>query len=461
MELADDHRSGQDIHPKTYIPKTLHSELQARGRLPVKECLKIAVALARALGNLHAGGLIHRDIKPANIIFVKDQPKLADIGLVTDRDVTMSFVGTEGYIPPEGPGSTQSDIYSLGKVLYEMATGCNRLDYPELPTDLIEIPDRVLFLELNEVICKACENDPRKRYRSTAHLLADLNWLLQGHSLSQRRRLKLRMIIALAAGAMLLLAAGTFGLWRSVFPYQVTNPDPENLIWIPAGTFTMGSPESEPDRSPQDGPLTIVTLTQGFWMSKHETTQGGYQALMGSNPSYFRDDALLPVDQVTWYEATDYCRKLTEQQRNAGRLPAGYSYRLPTEAEWEYAYRAGTTTRFYWGDDLNYNQLGDYAWYDNNSHGRTFPVGVKKSNPWGLHDMSGNVLEWCQDWYSGALRGGSVTNPQGPKTGSFRVMRSGSWYDPGRDCRAAARGSRLPDDRGIDFGLRPVLAQDH
>jgi serine/threonine protein kinase len=180
MELADDQKTGQDIHPETYEPKTLRSELKSRGRLPVKQCVSIGMALTRALENLHESGLIHRDIKPANIIFVNGRPKLADIGLVTDRDMSVSFVGTEGFIPPEGPSSAQADIYSLGKVLYEMCTGRDRMDYPELPTDLPEIPDREMFLELNDVIRKACQNYPEQRYQSAAQLFADLKQLYGG-----------------------------------------------------------------------------------------------------------------------------------------------------------------------------------------------------------------------------------------------------------------------------------------
>ena len=153
MELADDQQRGQQIDPKTYTPKTLRSELRQRGRLPVRECLRIGAALE----NLHGHGLIHRDIKPGNIIFAHGVPKLADIGLVTDRDVTVSYVSTEGYIPPEGPGSAQVDLFSLGKVLYEMATGRDRMDFPELPTDFEELPDREALLELNAIISKACD----------------------------------------------------------------------------------------------------------------------------------------------------------------------------------------------------------------------------------------------------------------------------------------------------------------
>ena len=139
MELADDEVNGRNIIPDTYVPRTLRSELKRRGRLPAKECLNIGVALTLALEDLHENGLVHRDVKPGNIIFVNHRPKLADIGLVTDTAVTVSYVGTEGFIAPEGPGSPAADLYSLGKVLYEMCTGRDRLDFPELPADFMAL----------------------------------------------------------------------------------------------------------------------------------------------------------------------------------------------------------------------------------------------------------------------------------------------------------------------------------
>ena len=213
MELADDQESGQDINPETYVPKTLATELKRRGRLPVKECLSLAVTLARALENLHENGLIHRDIKPGNIIFVKDRPKLADIGLVTDAAVSVSHVGTEGYMPPEGPGSPQADIYSLGKVLYEISTGRHRLDFPELPTNLQELDDPQGLLELNAIIVKACERDPRKRYQCARELLQDLAWLQRGRSLLRRKgRRRKAATVTKAAALLALLLAIFFGI---------------------------------------------------------------------------------------------------------------------------------------------------------------------------------------------------------------------------------------------------------
>ena len=236
------------------------------------------------------------------------------------------------------------------------------------------------------------------------------------------------------------------------------NPDPANLAWIPPGQFTMGSPASEQDRESDESPQTQVRISQGFWMSKYEVTQGNYQALMGINLSYFKADLRLPVEQVTWFEAVDYCAKLTVRERAAGRLPAGYAYRLPTEAEWEYACRAGTATRFYYGDDPNYTDLGQYAWYDSNSGNQTHPVGLKRSNKWGLYDLSGNVREWCMDWYDYSYPGGSVTDPTGPVGGLYRVIRGGDWPDGGKYCRSACRGGTTPNVRYSSVGFRPVLA---
>src|SRR5262249_31356265 len=149
-------------------------EITLKKKLPAEDCIRIGLLLSAALDNLHQHELIHRDIKPANIIFVKGIPKLADIGLVTDMDVSVSYVGTEGFIPPEGPQSAQADIYALGKVLYEIATGKDRLEFPELPADFNELPDWTTLLELNAIIVKACEVNPSRRYASAKQMHEDL-----------------------------------------------------------------------------------------------------------------------------------------------------------------------------------------------------------------------------------------------------------------------------------------------
>src|SRR5206468_10682570 len=171
-----------------------------RGGLRFEECLQLSLSLARALGRLHKAGLVHRDIKPSIIIFVNGVPKLADIGLVTDVGEARSFVGTEGFIPPEGPGTAQADIYSLGKVLYEIATGKDRQSFPEPPTLLEEFSDRKQLLELNEIILKACENDPRKRYRSAEEMREELELLEVGKSVKRLRIVERRLVHARSVG---------------------------------------------------------------------------------------------------------------------------------------------------------------------------------------------------------------------------------------------------------------------
>jgi len=252
------------------------------------------------------------------------------------------------------------------------------------------------------------------------------------------------------------------------FYRAVMFPTPTNLVFIPPGTFRMGSPMNEVDRYDNEGPQTAVTISRGFWMGNYEVTQGEYLAVMGSNPSWFngvRDqedygiDLKRPVESVTWFDATNYCATLTEQERMAGRIATNSVFRLPTEAEWEYACRAWTSTRFSYGDDPDYTSLTNSSWYGENSFGMTRTVGQKQPNPWGLYDMPGNVYEWCQDWWSNALAGGIVLDPQGPATGALRVFRSASWNSIAWNCRSAGRiPGYYPNGWRITIGFRVVLA---
>ena len=239
---------------------------------------------------------------------------------------------------------------------------------------------------------------------------------------------------------------------------------PTNLAFIPPGTFRMGSPTNEVDREPffpqiVEGPQTAVTISRGFWMGRYEVTHGEYLAVMGNNPSTDTGDPNRPVETVTWFNATNYCGKLTQRERAAGRIATNSVYRLPTEAEWEYACRAWTSTRFSYGDDPGYTDLTQYAWYEANSlaAAATHPVGQKLPNPWGLYDMTGNVAEWCQDWYA-PYAGGIAIDPQGPATGSARVLHGGLWLRPGGYCRSAWRNALSPDFAGGGGGFRVVLA---
>ena len=204
MELADDCENGQHIDAQHYRPKTLKSELEQRKRLPAEECVRIGLRLTEALRALHERMLAHRDIKPANIIFVNGVPKLADMGLVAVSG-QRSFVGTEGYVPPEGPGTPQADIYSLGKVLYEISMGKDRLDFPEVSTSLEEIPDKGRLMRLNRILLKACANEPGKRYWNAERMHEDLE-LLDG---VKRKKGGAGMRIVAAVALMLIVAAAT------------------------------------------------------------------------------------------------------------------------------------------------------------------------------------------------------------------------------------------------------------
>jgi formylglycine-generating enzyme required for sulfatase activity len=232
----------------------------------------------------------------------------------------------------------------------------------------------------------------------------------------------------------------------------------EGLVWIPPGEFLMGSTAEEAGRDPDEGPQTKVRITQGFWMAKYEVTQTEYQRVIGLNPSHATGEPTRPVEYVNWFDAIAYCAKVNELAAAAGTLPKAYAYRLPTEAEWEYACRAGSTTRFCYGDDRSDVNLGDYAWFARNSESATHPVGAKKPNSWGLCDMHGNVWEWCLDRWEGALPGGVITNTPVSAKGGLRTARGGSWLYEGKSCRSANRDDYSPFNRCSDVGFRVVLA---
>jgi formylglycine-generating enzyme required for sulfatase activity len=236
------------------------------------------------------------------------------------------------------------------------------------------------------------------------------------------------------------------------------NP-PTNMVFIPPNTFRMGSPTNELNRTADESPQTTVILTHGFWIGKYEVTEGEYLSLIGINPSFFPGDLSRPVSSVSWIDATNYCAKLTQQEFAAGRIPAGTAFRLPTEAEWEYAARAGTSTRFSYGDDLDSSSLTNYAWYAPNASLTVHPVGAKLPNPWGLYDTEGNVWEWCQDFY-GALPGGIQVDPKGSPSNplGLKVMRGGAYDYFDSDCRSAKRLYFHPALTDTDLGFRVVLA---
>lgn len=248
----------------------------------------------------------------------------------------------------------------------------------------------------------------------------------------------------------------------------VPPPADTNLVFIQPGTFIMGSPTSELLRF-SDETQHGVTITRGFWISQYLVRQKDYLAVVGTNPSHFFGDLDRPVETVNWYNATNYCALRTQQEQASGLIASNYVYRLPTESEWEYACRAGTTTAFYMGTGLYSGQAdfdGQYG-YDAavgqifNATGiflqQTTPVGNYGANPWGLYDMIGNVMEWCQDWY-GAYPTANLIDPQGPATGTGRVRRGGHWLLTGQYCRSAQRANGIPNGAFYYYGFRVVLS---
>jgi formylglycine-generating enzyme required for sulfatase activity len=266
------------------------------------------------------------------------------------------------------------------------------------------------------------------------------------------------MVLRLIGGsAIVLLGSGAepvgsdgVGITPNVNRNRVIEDLKLELVWIAPGTFTMGSPADEFSRDKAEGPRTTVTLTKGFWLGKTTVTQEQYEKFTGRNPSAFKKSGKnAPVETVSWLDATKFCEDLTTRERAVGRLPEGYEYGLPTEAQWEYACRAGSTDAYPGSPDQT-------SWYDDNSWGVTHPVAKKRPNKWGLYDMTGNVLQWCSDWY-GDYPGGKVADPVGPSTGYYRMARGGCWRMSSNVCRSAARAGGSPARLDYTLGFRLAL----
>jgi formylglycine-generating enzyme required for sulfatase activity len=291
-------------------------------------------------------------------------------------------------------------------------------------------------------------------------------------------------------GLLLLLAVG-LGCQRGVTPERTGKAEPEaappafagskageerevagmELCWCPPGKFTMGSPPDEPERRPDEDQVE-VTLTRGFWAGKYEVTQGQWKQVVGDFPAEQPPDEgdHFPVVEVNYAEVEGFCARLTEQARKSGCLPEGWEFRLPTEAQWEYACRARTTTATSFGDKIGSKQANFKGKpYNGAEEGpslnRATRVGSYPANPWGLHDMHGNVVEWCRDWYHQKLPGGAdpdLSSQRGTRNrdGTFSRSRRGSaWSDNGWASRSALRQRFEPERRADHIGFRVVVVQ--
>ena len=289
-----------------------------------------------------------------------------------------------------------------------------------------------------------------------------------------RRSLLTGMVTAVATIAQPALArqAASF---RGRHAGDARKVDAIDLCWCPPGRFEMGSPRSEPERRPGEDQVE-VTLTRGFWMAKFEATQGLWKRVAGELPGPLTKELPagdeLPVGNVNFPETEDFCRRLTERGRKSGELPNGWEFRLPTEAQWEYACRAGTTTATSFGDSLSSRQANFKGKPYNGAEpgpslNRAAPVGSYPANPWGLHDMHGNTFEWCRDWYHSRLPGGADPDlyaardtAQRSEHGDIsRVRRGGCWSDEGWPCRSAFRVRFEPERRYDHIGFRVVIVE--
>ncbi len=216
------------------------------------------------------------------------------------------------------------------------------------------------------------------------------------------------------------------------------------FLRVKPGTFSMGDPSGEANETPHE-----VTITKDYWLMKTELTQAAWIAVMGANPSTFKGSEL-PVENVSWADAQDFLRKLNEKAKDQIK---NRQATLPTEAEWEYAARAKTGTRWYFGIDET--PLPEHAWFAGNSGQKTHPVGTRKPNPWGFHDLYGGVWEWCQDWMGDLTE--KATDPGGPKFGTHRVRRGGAYTSEAQHARSSFRGSEKPDARSAAGGLRVAI----
>jgi formylglycine-generating enzyme required for sulfatase activity/tRNA A-37 threonylcarbamoyl transferase component Bud32 len=413
--------------------------------------------IAEGLAAIHAKGIIHRDISPGNIVLPDRKPekaKLIDFGVASVSALetigTGEFKGKLAYASPEqlgqygGKVDAKSDIYSFGLVLAEAASGAKVYRTPYE----MRIPPNVPG-ELREDILKLLEPDPAVRPNSAfpapPKVVKDSPKAERTAPWGRGKRITPRS--GRLALLVLLICAVGLGVWQVLTAWQSPamsgglhvgdskiNPrDGLKYIWIPPGTFTMGCSPGDSECYDHEKPAHEVTISKGFWLGRTDVTQAAYQRVVGSNPSDFKGDNL-PVEAVTWDEARSYCQAI--------------SGRLPTEAEWEYAARAGSKA-------ARYGNLNDIAWYDGNSGDRTHKVAQKQANAFGLYDMLGNVSQWTADWY-GSYQVGAARDPTGPASGAVRTLRGGSRLLNPPLVRVSFRLRLAPGDRIGSIGLRCV-----
>jgi len=441
-----------------------------------RRLIALFAKLARAIGEAHARGIIHRDLKPSNIrVDARGEPHILDFGLArgidgtASRDLTVSgqLVGSIPWASPEQTGEGEatldgrSDVYALGVMLYQSLTG--RFPYPidgpvrdvlsNIATVVPRPPSheplsRRLGKNLDTVVLKALSKRPEDRYASTAQLADDLQNVLDGKRVSAVRRRWATSYWTLTGGLLLIALAWAMISNRLPFAHewlphfqlpQMTDSAGIRFVRVPSGTYLMGSNITEPGHQSME-PQHSVVFSKPLYVSATEITQGQYQAVMGSDPSDPRwQGPEFPVQRVTWDEANEFCRRLSERDH--------CNCRLPNEKEWEYACRGGMQ-----GPYSGARTPDPITWYADNSGGAIHPVATKESNAWGIFDTHGNVAEWCAD----------VFDPSGDRANGLilRIVKGGSALDPANNCRSAFHLGLAPDTRRSDLGFRVVIDVD-
>jgi formylglycine-generating enzyme required for sulfatase activity len=466
---------------------------------------------------LHEQKIIHRDLKPQNILIVKRGaeyiPKITDFGISKKLDVdksssfsnSISGIGTLAFAAPEQLRADtirkNADLWSFGILAYRVLTGQLPFTYGEhditSESGRQELFRQIVSGQLPQGINSVAEPwqtlirrclvvEPKKRAQSVGDLRKILNGTLYKEeqkepeinnkgkegkdaddsgetrkeqfvetkatddSISREwptTQKKSRKPLLYALGGAVALSLLAWLIVNIQLPARTAENDIP-MVYVAGGTFTMGcTSEQGGDCYDDEKPAHSVTLSS-YYIGKYEVTQAQWKAVMDSNPSYFKGDNL-PVEYVSWNDVQEFIRKLNQK--------TGKNYRLPTEAEWEFAARGGGSSRGY--KYSGSNTVGNVAWYTGNSGSKTHPVGAKQANELGIYDMSGNVWEWCSDWY-GDYSNASQTNPRGISTGSLRVLRGGSWSNGAGDVRVSIRFDNIPDSRIISIGFRLALSSN-
>ncbi len=479
---------GRDYLAMEFVEgRNLAEHMEQHGPLAAVDALECVAQAARGLHDAHMAGVVHRDVKPSNLLRTPDGTvKLLDLGLARlmepadddpHRTDSQAIMGTAHYMAPEQAINTRgadecSDIYSLGCTLFFLLAG--RPPFAgQTPMEILvahreqPIPTLPsLRPEVQGLLAKLMAKSPSQRPATMAEVLARIDRVL--HQIRRPRpRWKAWLV---GAGLAACVLAAVFA-W-SQQPATHVDPPPKpaviakaspvlDMVLVPAGEFRIGSPDSDPAALPDEKPRQKVKINRPFQLGKTEITQAQFEEVMGTNPSTFHakgrfkervagmDTRSHPVDSVSWLEAVRFCNKLSEKHgiepyyvldNDKVTIRGGTGFRLPTEAEWEYACRAGSEATYPFGEKKD--ELGAHAWLADNSGDATHPVGVKKANAFGLFDMLGNVPEWCWDRYDPRYYDRMPSSdPPGAGAGEIRVYRGGAWNHRAAQLRPASRNA--------------------